>query len=495
MDSFPIILTPNNSIEEVIVLISEYEAYLENDIQKRFVRWIYKNTINRKESQSSDTLQPGCFLGRQPTILWTKIYECHRSGKKRIKDISAGGETGKIRPIQKKSKKIGCPAQVKIICNRETPAFVTIKYVGRHQNHEPGNFLDLQYLPLSNDLLNKIKTELDRGIDHRTIRRFLQKESDGDFLNSRDFHIHFMDIYNIYKKSIYNTFKFDDNEIESAKLWLEKLENKNYFIQHMEFFENQFSFSMAAPWQIDLIRSSDYFCMDATHSITTDKRTILYTLLIRHQISGKGVPVSYMITNDHSRLPISRWLCGLKNLGMSPMRITIDCSIPEINAIGGVFGPSTTIQLCLFHVSRAWNTNLKSKVKSDSPSSNKILWGIIMGELKLIMYEKSVEAFELKFENFIVKWSLYPEFVEYFKSEWGTDEKKKMWSAAYQPEIFTNMATNNYIESWHNQLKSIYLKRQRNRRIDRLIFILTEDVAIDLKMDLARLSMVIGKLT
>jgi transposase-like protein len=235
--------------------------------------------------------------------------------------------------------------------------------------------------------------------------------------------------------------------------------------------------------------------MDATHSITTEKNTILYTLLIRHKISGKGVPISYMITNDHSRLPISRWLSGLKDIGMVPLRITVDCSIPEINAIGGVFVPSTTIQLCLFHVSRTWNTNLKSKVKGDSPRHNKILWGIIMGELKSIMYEKSVHTFNNNLEIFYEKWSNYAEFINYFKNEWGTDEKKKMWSAAFQPEIFTNMATNNYIESWHNQLKSTYLKRQRNRRIDRLIYILTEDVAIDLKMDLARLTMIIGKLS
>ncbi len=234
--------------------------------------------------------------------------------------------------------------------------------------------------------------------------------------------------------------------------------------------------------------------MDATHGVTINEKIILYSLVIRHPITGKGTPVSYMLTNNHSRFPITRWLTGLKDIGMSPLRITIDCSIPEMNGITHVFGSSTEIQLCLFHVSRAWNTNIKLKIKGDSTGTNKILWSTIMGELKLIMYEKNIVEFESKLEIFLEKWKEYSDFIRYFKREWTQEEKKKMWSAAYQPEIFTNMATNNYIESWHNQLKSVYLKRRRNRRLDRLLYILTEDVAIDLKNDVARLSLYIGNI-
>ncbi|ORE12292.1 hypothetical protein BCV71DRAFT_144589, partial [Rhizopus microsporus] len=48
-------------------------------------------------------------------------------------------------------------------------------------------------------------------------------------------------------------------------------------------------------------------------------------------------------------------------------------------------------------------------------------------------------------------------------------------SAAYQPQVFTSMETNNYIESWHNQLKTNYLQGKENRRLDCLIFILVDD--------------------
>ncbi|KAI9247953.1 hypothetical protein BDA99DRAFT_446517, partial [Phascolomyces articulosus] len=36
--------------------------------------------------------------------------------------------------------------------------------------------------------------------------------------------------------------------------------------------------------------------------------------------------------------------------------------------------------------------------------------------------------------------------------------------------------TNNYIESWHNQLKAVYLQHTCNKRFDRLIFILMNEV-------------------
>lgn len=38
------------------------------------------------------------------------------------------------------------------------------------------------------------------------------------------------------------------------------------------------------------------------------------------------------------------------------------------------------------------------------------------------------------------------------------------------------METKNFIESWHNQLKTNFLERRPNRRVDRLVYILVRDV-------------------
>lgn len=54
------------------------------------------------------------------------------------------------------------------------------------------------------------------------------------------------------------------------------------------------------------------------------------------------------------------------------------------------------------------------------------------------------------------------------------------WARCYHPEVYTNMLTNNYVESWHNQLKTVYLQRKYPRRIDFLIYTLVEEVELDM---------------
>ncbi|ORE03206.1 hypothetical protein BCV72DRAFT_188588, partial [Rhizopus microsporus var. microsporus] len=69
------------------------------------------------------------------------------------------------------------------------------------------------------------------------------------------------------------------------------------------------------------------------------------------------------------------------------------------------------------------------------------------------------------------------------------------WSAAYQPQIFINLETNNYIESWNNQLKTNHLQRKRNRRLNRLISILADDIHADFTHNTARMAANIGRMS
>ena len=69
------------------------------------------------------------------------------------------------------------------------------------------------------------------------------------------------------------------------------------------------------------------------------------------------------------------------------------------------------------------------------------------------------------------------------------------WCAAFQPDISTNMETNNFVESWHNQLKTWYFERRRNRRLDTLIAVLVEDVDYDMQATRQIRSLNIGRMT
>ncbi|KAI9309772.1 hypothetical protein BX666DRAFT_1811782, partial [Dichotomocladium elegans] len=50
-----------------------------------------------------------------------------------------------------------------------------------------------------------------------------------------------------------------------------------------------------------------------------------------------------------------------------------------------------------------------------------------------------------------------------------------------------HMETNNYVESWHNQLKTVYMRRKQNRRFDSLIFLLVDEIEFDLQWEIRRL--------
>ncbi|KAI8085352.1 hypothetical protein BDF21DRAFT_336561, partial [Thamnidium elegans] len=81
--------------------------------------------------------------------------------------------------------------------------------------------------------------------------------------------------------------------------------------------------------------------------------------------------------------------------------------------------------------------------------------------------------------EFMVTYAAYPDFMLYFKRQYLDDDAFVRWSAAFQPQAFTNMETNNYVEIWRNQLKATYLKRRPDKRVDRLIYVLVHDVGED----------------
>ncbi|KAI9362667.1 hypothetical protein BD770DRAFT_315986 [Pilaira anomala] len=103
----------------------------------------------------------------------------------------------------------------------------------------------------------------------------------------------------------------------------------------------------------------------------------------------------------------------------------------------------------------------------------------IITSLESMMWEKDVGKFGRKLSEFFINTACYPEFLNYFKINYLDGDKYIQWCAAFQPQIYSNMETNNFVESWHNQLKSTYLERKRNIRADRLLYIIANDIGPD----------------
>ncbi|ORE07705.1 hypothetical protein BCV72DRAFT_304333 [Rhizopus microsporus var. microsporus] len=177
-------------------------------------------------------------------------------------------------------------------------------------------------------------------------------------------------------------------------------------------------------------------------------------------------------------IPAARFLRFIKDIGPDQQlpclkKITIDVFAAEHAAITGVFGSAVRIQWCLFHVSRAWMDQIRKKVKLGSVSANNAAHKSMIAALKSLMWESSAQMFTQKLLHFQQEFS----------------------SAAYKLQIFNNMETSNYIESWYNQLKTNYSQRKRNRRLDRLIFILVDDVHTDFMHNAAKMAVNVGRMS
>ncbi|KAG0738723.1 hypothetical protein G6F57_006504 [Rhizopus arrhizus] len=209
---------------------------------------------------------------------------------------------------------------------------------------------------------------------------------------------------------------------------------------------------------MDIMKVSKYFSLDSAFGTSSRSNEALYSLAVRHPDTEKEVPVDYLLTNDQSVAPVLEWLKFFRdNCSMQPEQITVDCSIPDADAIRATFGQNCRIQSCFFHVAQCWSRNLATKVKNQPGQYNntKVIRGNIMSKLQSVMYETIRENVVEKISQLREKWTLVqPKFVKYLGDRWLALKGYKKWSAANVIEEHRNMRTDNYIESWHNQLKS-----------------------------------------
>ena len=60
-------------------------------------------------------------------------------------------------------------------------------------------------------------------------------------------------------------------------------------------------------------------------------------MVIRDPIAGRGVPITYLLTNDLSSRPLLSWFNSLAAIGLNHQRFTIGNSLPEDYAIAQVW--------------------------------------------------------------------------------------------------------------------------------------------------------------
>ncbi|KIJ34784.1 hypothetical protein M422DRAFT_263142 [Sphaerobolus stellatus SS14] len=352
---------------------------------------------------------------------WKRLYECDHAGQPR--DRHDPNLSPSKRRKTRQSIKAGCMARI-VVYKSVGDEVITINYYWKHNRHELSQLTEvIDALPCSIKVSGQ-------------------------------------DIYNATRRKQCEDTFLDDNPDTSIRLWMEILTKK-------------------LP-----MKYGDTICLDSTHNTCKGplrEKMFLSSILGQDRVTGKGVPLAWLITNLESHHPLTQFLKWLRNnCGCNPHSIMIDCSDTEALAINLAFpGVSVKILYCYWHLWEAWDVKIKSKVvvKGRCPEDRAEILQDVRKDVIALLKCKKVADFDTQWEKIREDWADQKAWLKYMMQEWISIRER--WCQAWRQHTHYGIDTNNYIESWHSNFKRNYLGRIRRQRADFIIRILVEEVEPD----------------
>lgn len=163
----------------------------------------------------------------------------------------------------------------------------------------------------------------------------------------------------------------------------------------------------------------------------------------------------------------------------TPRVIMTDYDVAQINALRSVY-PDVPIYLCWWHVLRAWKKHLP-QAETDQIWPLMTAWYVDhtfcpCGKMLISsIYPRLRESDAARFSN--RQSEIFrlapPNYVQYLTKTWLP--VITMWSAVHRANrrIEEHVDTNMLIEAWHSVLKMKFMEGKRNRRMDNLVYLLT----------------------
>ncbi|KAK3926099.1 Krueppel-like protein 1 [Frankliniella fusca] len=395
-----------------------------------------------------------------------------------------------------------CPARMLVAENIET-GHVNVNFIETH-NHQI-NYENYKYRKVPKATQNFILALLSSNMAPRAIKHLLQGEA-GD-LDKRNGEVrpikeHFIDEKYIkrLKYKLKSESRFHSNDATSADVLVKYLMTKGTFkvdesedeFSPVTVYKPQGNKTVYGDESIDLLpNSKDLFlfgfqtreqlkmlqqgaktvvCLDFTYKIT-QYDFYLFNVLVPDEF-GKGYPVAHFITNRQDILTATAALNSIKercpDLNINFLMTDDDQS--EWQAMEAVFGEGIRRGICKYHLFRTWQRKLNSR---DDGINDINLRREVYHALTVLCHEKEMSTFKKILEAFKVKYrALCPTFVKYFEKEYSM--RPHLWALCYRNFPHGHTDTNMYCESFHNKIKTFYLERKQNRRVDDLINLLQE---------------------
>lgn len=448
--------TSSTEIESLLVK-------LEFPNEESFCRWLrteneiveYNLTKVRTAPNSVSKLPEGsigksCKRGRPTTTEWTKNYSCSFSGTSKAR---SEGTSERIR--SRPTRKVGCPAKIKAhkLFSSDT-VFVT-----HHKSHMGHGINDLQTWTssrMSPATRNWLEKAVASGIEWKDIKRMTRAEVErANFLgggheeNYRTLvvpeilRISNQDYNNFRRKFLISTAQLDPDCRQSLSKYAEMITQAGGFSIIQDVQEERvtdpeaFLFAFSSNWQVEILcRYHSLLFLDATHNTCISledrhRKAFLYTILVKHDVAGCGIPVAFMVTNSETQWPLAMWLNSLRVHSLLPTspKFMIDCSATEIAAIESSF-QAPQIRLCYWHMLRSMRTQANSKIKTSASIQGQLITQIrkfAVQDFLGLMYSRTVEEFGQIWTEYHDRYQLHEEWLKYIEANW-LKHPERWWS-------------------------------------------------------------------
>ncbi|KAK3920487.1 Zinc finger and BTB domain-containing protein 11 [Frankliniella fusca] len=210
----------------------------------------------------------------------------------------------------------------------------------------------------------------------------------------------------------------------------------------------------------------EILAIDETHSTNPYDRYQLLNMMVRDKFN-RGYPVGHAISSRSDEAVLQFVFKAIKERCPD---LKINCCITDddptlINAVNAGFGEAVWHLLCVWHIHRTIQSNIREHVKdSDLVSEIYSIMCVLIDEPDECQFLKLKDSFLLEYSH------KCPTFKDYFNKTFLPKARK--WAKCYRLDHHGETETTMLVESFHNILKTVYMKRRPNKRLDDLVDLL-----------------------
>lgn len=361
-----------------------------------------------------------------------------------------------------------CTATIKAIVTEEK---VSAEICHTHYGHDK----QLQHTWLPKAKRQQIAALLQQGVSRDKILEDIRENAMNETDEFMRYHLtDKKDVSNIVKSFGLSQVQKHTNDQESVRAWLEEWEasqnNPVLFCkfqgevapEDVDLLKEDFMIVLQTPFQKLMAQkfAGKGVCIDATHG-TTGYDFPLTTVMVMDE-QGEGFPIAWCLSNHEDFTHMCIFFGFLKqNCGkLSPRWVMSDLANQFYNAWVGIMGGNPLRLVCTWHVDKAWQEELRSKVHDTVTAAE------IYKMLRTVLQETDKINFQDYLHQLLERLpSLSSEFYEYFKREWS--DKTEIWAYCFRLGMGIN--TNMLVEAFHRVFKYNYLKGKVNKRVDKCV--------------------------